>query len=300
MTVFSSTPVTHRPRSRPHTIQDEWPSKPSGKGISPGGLALFPYFATSGCIRETPAEREPFYPHTAGNPWAGRFLRPAQGYSGVGREGEDGAETEAAASIRPPSPTRAYENKTIRGKPAMANYCNGTATLSGAKDTLDRIETLISRLDDCAAISGFDGDADWLPHIFKEEYCGEGIFCEGCWRNGDKLDIYIRAKSTDGEDFFRQMATGLAVAIEWDYVSDYDDEKYHATCLPGQGPAWELRSEAEIDGDEEETADAKLRKIYETLDGVLDCVPLGSCGNAERKIWEHVVKLKDMLDDLFG
>lgn len=125
----------------------------------------------------------------------------------------------------------------------MANYCDGTATLSGPKDTLDRIESLVSRLDDCAMASGFDGDMDWLVHIFEKEYSGEGIFCEGCWRNGDRLEMQIRAKSTDGEDFFRQMATGLDISIEWDYVSDYDGKAYHAAFGPGRGPAWELRPE---------------------------------------------------------
>lgn len=65
----------------------------------------------------------------------------------------------------------------------MGNYCSGTVIIKGDRNTLTLMNVLLNRLEDCAAVSGFDGDEEWLPHIFTEEVTSEGVFCEGCRSN---------------------------------------------------------------------------------------------------------------------
>lgn len=133
----------------------------------------------------------------------------------------------------------------------MGNYCNGTATLKGNCDTLELLSVLVERLDDCVGVSGFDGDEDWLMHVFKQEYSTEGIFYEGSFFEKSNLVLQIRACRTTGDDFFRQMATGLQVEILWDYVSDDTGKEYKRTFKPVKdGIPWKLRTEEELDGDE--------------------------------------------------
>lgn len=130
----------------------------------------------------------------------------------------------------------------------MGNYCNGSIYCTGDKDTLQLLNVLTQRLDDCAAISKIDGDTDLLTHIFKEEYSSEGIFYEGGGFEGETLELYIRASRTTGVDYFQQMASGLGITIKWQYVDDYDGKEHTKTCKPKKdAPVWELRSEEELD-----------------------------------------------------
>lgn len=130
----------------------------------------------------------------------------------------------------------------------MGNYCNGSIYCTGNKDTLQLLNVLTRRLDDCAAISEIDGDVDLLTHIFKEEYSSEGIFYEGGGFDGDALELYIRASRTDGVDYFQAMASGLGIIIKWQYVDDYDDKQHTKTCKPKRGaPIWEMWTEKELD-----------------------------------------------------
>lgn len=140
----------------------------------------------------------------------------------------------------------------------MGNYCNGTATLRGDRNTLELIHVLAGRLYDCAAVSGFDSDEDWLPHIFTEEVTDEGIFYEGGGFNKGELELYIRVSRSTGCDFFEAMATGLNLNVTWCYVSDYDDKEYVFEYAPHPERKiipWKLRTEESLDGDDEDEDD---------------------------------------------
>lgn len=148
----------------------------------------------------------------------------------------------------------------------MGNYCNGTITVSGPKETLDLLYALTERLDDCASVSRFDADADFLLHIFKEEYSTQGIFYEGGGMNDDgTLELYIRASRTDGRDFFQDMASGIGCTIKWVYVDDYDGREHRKTCKPKKdAPVWEFRTLEELDPDWDDaraTDDASSSKV---------------------------------------
>lgn len=137
----------------------------------------------------------------------------------------------------------------------MGNYCNGTATLRGDRDTLELIHVLAGRLYDCAAVSDFDADEDWLPHIFAEEVTGEGIFYEGGGFNKGELELYIRVSRSTGCDFFEALATGLNLNVTWCYVSDYDEKEYVFEYAPHpeyKVAPWKLRTEESLDGDDED------------------------------------------------
>ncbi len=132
----------------------------------------------------------------------------------------------------------------------MGNYCNGTITCKGPHDLLDLLNVLTNRLDDCAGVSGFDADEDYLMHIFKEEYSTQGIFYEGGDFEGDDLQMYIRAARTTGEEYFSAMASGLGITIKWAYTSDMDYSHHTKTFKPKKNaPKWELRTEEELDAE---------------------------------------------------
>lgn len=135
----------------------------------------------------------------------------------------------------------------------MGNYCSGTAILRGKKDTIDRIALLCDNLYELSKVSGFDGDDDWLIHIFTKEISGEGIFYEGHHRLDDGMELYIRAARTDGEEFFEEMAKQLGIEIMWEYVSDFDDKQhtylYNADCKACIGK-WELSTLEDEDEDD--------------------------------------------------
>lgn len=154
----------------------------------------------------------------------------------------------------------------------MGNYCNGEITCTGPSGVLSQVYNLCERLDELASITGFDADSDWLGHIFKQEYISEGIFCEGAdLESDDKLVVYIRASRTDGDDYFKAMATGLGINIHWRYVADYDNREYKVDCKPNpKGPKWELRDLSELDDDEddgdEEDAPPRTGGVYSPWD----------------------------------
>lgn len=132
----------------------------------------------------------------------------------------------------------------------MGNYCNGTATCVGPRETLDKVFVLAERLDDCASASGFDADPDWLGHIFREEYSSLGVFYEGGWFDGDDLNLEIRVSRSNGCDFFQGMASSLGITIKWVYVDDYDGREHKKTLKPKKlDTPWELRAEEELDDD---------------------------------------------------
>lgn len=164
----------------------------------------------------------------------------------------------------------------------MGNYCNGTATLTGDRDTLDLIYVLAQRLDDCAEVSKFDADTDWLQHIFKEEYSQDGIFYEGGEKNQDgSLELDIRASRTDGHEFFQGMASGLNLTIRWVYISDYDGREHKKTFKPKKGSlVWELRSEDELDNAIEGSlkADAQVSVGYDFLGTSYDSSGMSGLG----------------------
>lgn len=135
----------------------------------------------------------------------------------------------------------------------MGNYCRGTATLSGDRATLDLIYVLCQRLGDCAAVSGFDADEEWLPHIFTTEVTEEGVFCEDCGLKGDALELCIKVSRGTGCEFFEDMANALSLSIVWKFVSDWDDEQYVYTYTPARETTlrWALRSEESLDEEDE-------------------------------------------------
>lgn len=136
----------------------------------------------------------------------------------------------------------------------MGNYCEGTARLIGDKDTLNLIHVLCQRLDECASISGFDGDEDWLPHIFTEEVSEDGIFYEGGGFDKQDLELYIRASRTTGDEFFADMAQGLGITVKWVYTNEYDNKEYSREYTPRGTPIrpWVLRTEESLDKAAEE------------------------------------------------
>lgn len=140
----------------------------------------------------------------------------------------------------------------------MGNYCSGTVTIKGDHNTLTLMNVLLNRLGDCASVSGFDGDEEWLPHIFTEEVTSEGVFCEGCRSNSPtELEVYIRVSRGDGEDFFKDMARNMCMEILWDYVDDYDNKEHQCHYMPDQKcttPNWTLRSEESLDEEDDFTS----------------------------------------------
>lgn len=138
----------------------------------------------------------------------------------------------------------------------MGNYCSGTVIIKGDHNTLSLMNVLLNRLEDCAAVSGFDGDEEWLPHIFTEEITSEGVFCEGCRSNSPtELEVYIRVSRGTGEDFFRDLALNMCMEVIWDYVSDYDNKEYRCHYMPDRKrttPDWTLRSEESLNEDAED------------------------------------------------
>lgn len=126
----------------------------------------------------------------------------------------------------------------------MGWYYDGSITVKGEEATLSTISNLLENLSECSAVSGFSGDTDWLQHIFDKQYTKDGIFYEGHAYVNGRLEVYIRASRTDGEDFFREMAEQLGVCITWDCVSEEDNKHhvntYNRDCSKRIGE-WQLR-----------------------------------------------------------
>ncbi len=132
----------------------------------------------------------------------------------------------------------------------MASYSEGTMTLSGDRDILDLVYVLCERIEDCADISDYDGDTDWIGHILKQPELDEGIFVEGCYKEGNNVVIQFRGMSTDGKNFAQEMSTGLGLTVKIEGSSDWDDKPYRCTCHPKKkGTPWILRTEDELDAD---------------------------------------------------
>lgn len=143
----------------------------------------------------------------------------------------------------------------------MANYTNGTATISGNRETIKKLEEALSLLDEGLAYeTGYDADDDWLPHIFKGgEVTGDGVFYEGGGENLDgSLDVYYRVKSGDGLHFFQFLAETLGLVVSLKYTNDYDEEEsFTEQFIPkSDKQTRELYSRKDLEGDNDDSRDA--------------------------------------------
>lgn len=131
----------------------------------------------------------------------------------------------------------------------MSNVYYGTATFVAPRETLEHLYKLLSRLDECAAVSGFGGSEEWIGHIFKERVVTEGVFCTGCALGRGGLEVYLRCVGEPGFDTLQSIADSTATIIRYTCKDEVDDPLRPQSFMArvSDRAQWELRELSELD-----------------------------------------------------
>lgn len=136
---------------------------------------------------------------------------------------------------------------------------------------------LCQRLDDCASISGFDADSNWIGHIFKTEPLTLGVFVDYVQRVKGMLTLHVHAVHAPGENLLLQIACSLGVTIVYQYT-DEDGDAFYRKYTPDMvcdASNISLRTEESLDVDikEEDAMETQATPVESVWPGEVSYGP---------------------------